>query len=106
MLWGTLKTKTTNLTEILTIYLVDVPYKDLNSVYFYDKSVEVLLEEAARMKKPRLGKNKDFGWTFLGKGNLTFTSVNYPLKLIEVLSSILPLKPHPSLKNVYQRSTQ
>ncbi|HUX98281.1 MAG TPA: hypothetical protein VMV49_01890 [Candidatus Deferrimicrobium sp.] len=101
MPWGALKIKVINLAEIQTIvHLVDE--SSLNSMHFYAKPVDILLEEVAGMRKPRSLKNQE-SWTPLGKSNFKFGSVNSPLELIEALESLLPLKPHPSLKYVYQR---
>ncbi len=101
--WRVIKTEVLDLAKIQTVYFVDEPLPDSGSVHFYTRPLEILLEEVARMRKPRLQKNL-ITWTSLGKCDLTFEKVNSPLKLIEALESILPLKPYPSLRYVYQRS--
>ncbi len=90
---GVKKEKSFSISKINTIYYPNNIYLEQNSIIFYFKTVETILEECPGLPQ----------YDCFITGDFKFEFVDSPEELIRVLHTIIPLKKHPTLYNIYQR---
>ncbi len=102
---GKVRTKSLELAQIKTIYIIQGRYSDNDSFWFYTKTVREIFSDCHPELRGDLlesGFPRDCfcGW------DLEFPHVNSPIALLKALEKRIPLEQHPNYPTLFEREAQ